>query len=107
MNVRGCGVGCTFHTLPFQRSTNDAQVLPLESPTAVQAIGEVQDTPTSWVNMAFFTLATGWSVHLTPFQRSANAVIFRERRSFPSTENPTATHAVAEVQDTPRSCEPV
>jgi len=105
MNVRGCGVGCTFHTLPFQRSTNDASALWL--PTAVQAFGEVQDTPNSWVNMAFFTLATGWSVHLTPFQRSANAVILLEPCSLPSTENPTATHAVAEMQDTPRSCEPV
>ena len=73
----------------------------------MQAFGEVQESPTSCVEYACFTWATGWSVHLTPFQRSANAVILLARRSFPSTENPTATHAVTEVHDTPRSCEPV
>jgi hypothetical protein len=39
------GVAWTIHSWPFQRSTRALTRLSISSPTAVQARGEVQETP--------------------------------------------------------------
>src|ERR1700730_2292988 len=70
----GLGVGWIFQLLPFQRSASVTRVpepLP-ESPTAVQAVAAVHDTPIRKLPVAPVGLGVGWIAQLLPFQRSAS-----------------------------------
>jgi hypothetical protein len=68
----------------------------LELPTAVHALGEVHDTPSSTAAIAPVGLGARWIVHFVPFHLSASGAATRGRP-----ELPTAMHAVGEVHDTP------
>ncbi len=45
----GFGLGTTDQTMPFQDSVN---VVPVDVPTAMQKLELVQDTPSSWPELA-------------------------------------------------------
>jgi hypothetical protein len=79
--------------LPFQRSASGARCLSgvAVQPTAVQALGDTHDTPSSPPG----TLGVGWIDQRLPFQRSTNAASPAGTVSWP-----TATHADGEAQDT-------
>ncbi len=70
----GAGIDWGVHLRPFQRSAKALIGLPLRPvplrPTAMQAFGDVQDTPDS----SAFGLGVDWMVHLCPFHRSARVV---------------------------------
>src|SRR5215472_11783381 len=97
----GLGVGWMRQVAPFHRSARVCTIPAAEccSPMAVQAEGEVQDTPPRKLCTAFAGLGAGRMVHLFPFHRSA------KDRTGPDWEEvvkyaPTAMQAVGEVQDT-------
>jgi hypothetical protein len=80
--------------VPSQRSANGLPITPY--PTAMQAVGEMHDTPDRTLWPA--TVGVGWMAQVVPFHRSTNAIV-----KLPSLyEYPTATHALVEVQETPR-----
>lgn len=95
----GLGVDWTFQLLPFQRS---ASVRPRPSlsnlPTAVQAVADVQLTPSSSAEVVPVGTEVGWIFQLVPFHRSASGSEPELVRC-----SPTAVHEVADVHDTPRS----
>lgn len=91
----GTGRRWIVHRMPFQCSAIP-NTPPSWVPTAVQAVGEAQDTAVSTVYPKSRTLGVGWTAHRTPFQRSARV---RARLA----EEPTAVHAVGDVHDTPLS----
>jgi hypothetical protein len=68
-------------------------------PTAVQALGEVQETSSSRTPFAPLGVGTLWGVQLEPFQDSASGDPSPEVLSY----QPTATQVLAEVQETPPS----
>src|ERR1700722_14739117 len=93
----GLGVFWIDHVVPFQRSASVTVVVPLEeSPTAVQALADVHDTPYRKVNDAPAGLGVCWIDHLVPFQRSASVTVV-----VPLEESPTAVQALADAHDTP------
>ena len=87
----GFGDAWITHLVPFHRSARLA--FPNEPPTAVQADGEVQATPSRRTPCTPAGLGVGWMLHLLPFQRSASVA-----RGLPevSTLAPTAVQADAE-----------
>lgn len=92
----GLGVGWTFQLLPFQRSASvtSPPLLP-DAPTAVQAVADVQLTPSSLAPVAPVGRGgVGWIFQLVPFHRSASGR---------PPELPTAVHEVADVHDTLKS----
>jgi hypothetical protein len=85
----GLGVGWIVQLVPSQRSAKVTPLLaekPSESPTAVQALGDVHDTLLR-STVACGTLAVDWIVQLVPSHTSAKAP-------------PTATHAEAVLHET-------
>jgi hypothetical protein len=91
---RGLGVGCTVQLVPFQRSARVTIAPPRSSsPTAVQALPVVHDTP-------FRLLTAGRGVlrivQLMPFQDAANVP---KVLPLPS-KSPTAAHACWAEHDT-------
>jgi hypothetical protein len=84
----GLRVRCSVHRLPFQRSAS-APLNPA-NPTAMQAVGDMQDTP---VNQPNRPVPEAWIVQVVPFQRSDS--VFR-----PSPVDPTAMQYVARGHDT-------
>ncbi len=99
----GVGVGRMVHVVPFHVSANVQLVVPIslafvvEKPTAVHAVVDVQDTPVRELLVAPVTLGVVCAVQVVPFHTSANVrpvlLVF--------VEEPTAVHAVVDVQDTP------
>src|SRR5215472_18136588 len=91
----GFGEAWITHLVPFHRSARLA--FANEPPTAVQAEGEVQATPSRRGPWTPAGLGVGWMLHLLPFQRSASVA-----RGLPvvSTAAPTAVHADGEGQAT-------
>jgi hypothetical protein len=69
------------------------------SPTAVQAVADVHETPLSSLPLAPGKFGVVWSDQLVPFQCSARVI------SLPmlSTEFPTAVHAMDDAHETPLS----
>ncbi len=70
----GPGMGSRRQLVPFHRSASGTRApeLVTESPTAVQAGGDVQATPASALTFAPAGLGVGWMAHLVPFHRSAS-----------------------------------
>jgi hypothetical protein len=70
----GLGVAWSCHLLPFQRSARVlfAPDLLVVIPTASQADGDTQDTPSKLLHAAPGGLGIGWMRHLLPFHRSAS-----------------------------------
>jgi hypothetical protein len=96
----GFGAVSIFQRVPFHLSANTVFLaLPLESPTAVQALGEVHDTAYSlllgW--WASFGLGEGWMLQAVPFHASARVTWSPAL----SVYVPTAVQALAELHDTP------
>src|SRR6266536_3416652 len=84
----GLGVRWMRHRVPFHHS---ASVLPaFDLPAAVQAEGDVQDTPFR-LPPPCAGLGVGWMRHRVPFHRSA---------SVPTFQPPTAVDADGDVHDT-------
>src|SRR5215813_15190561 len=92
----GFGDAWITHLVPFHRSARLA--FPNEPPTAVQAEGEVQATPSRRKPWAPAGLGVCWMLQRVPFQRSASVA-----RPLPvaSTRAPTAVQADGEGQATP------
>ena len=66
--------------VPFHRSANATPVpeLLVSSPTAVQAVLEVHDTPPRLLPVVPVGLGVVWIDQLVPFQRSANVTLVPE-----------------------------
>lgn len=94
----GLGVACTHHLLPFQcsASVNPASLLSRYCPTAVQLVGEGQETSYRELVAARAGLGVSWIDHVLPFQCSArvNPGPLLVRYS------PTAVQLVGEGHDT-------
>jgi hypothetical protein len=91
----GFGVDCIDQPVPFQAAAN-APARPW--PTAVQAVADEHDTPSSWP-APVLGFGVVWIDQVVPFQRSANVPW-----PPPGSEwSPTAVQAVADVHDTPLS----
>jgi len=93
----GLGVGRMVHPFPFHRSAKnrtgpDSDEVVEYAPAAMQAVGEVQDTPSRKLCVAPAGLGVGWMVQVEPFHRSA--------RTRPLAVPPTAVQAEREVHDT-------
>jgi hypothetical protein len=88
-----CGLGEAWiaHLVPFHRSARLA--FANEPPTAVQADGEVQATPSRRGPWTPAGLGVVWMLHLLPFQRSASVA---EGLPLLSTAAPTAVQTNAE-----------
>ncbi len=84
---------------PFQDSASGPPSPGLISyqPTARQVLAEVQETPPSPLDFAPLAAGTLWGVQLEPFQDSASGTSSPGLISY----LPTATQALAEVQETP------
>jgi hypothetical protein len=99
LRPRGFGVRWIDQRLPFQRSTNPIRVgLPpgvVDTPTAMQNLPDVHDTPLSVASSAPTGLVVRWIDQRLPFQCSASGAS-RPRANFA----PTALQAVADVHDT-------
>jgi hypothetical protein len=87
--------------VPFQTSAISTLAPPLRTapPIAVQAVGEVHDTPSSPLAVAPVGFGVDWTDQLVPSQRSAKVRWLP--KSMPAME-PTAVQAEADVHDTPR-----
>ncbi|MDQ6744435.1 MAG: hypothetical protein M3Z27_00200 [Actinomycetota bacterium] len=99
----GMGVLWIVQLVPSQPSIRGVVVLvvPLvltEIPTAVQAVGEVQDTALRLLLELPIGMGALWALQLVPSQRSIKGVVVVP---LPSRELPTAVQAVGEVHDTP------
>jgi hypothetical protein len=94
------GVAWLVQLLPFQASASVALVVPVaDEPTASHTVAEKQETPRSPLEVWLVALGVAWMVQVLPFQTSA-----RVWNVLPPVENwPTASHAVADVQETPAS----
>src|SRR5215470_5162701 len=92
----GFGEAWIAHLVPFHRSARLA--FANEPPTAVQAEGEVQATPSRRTPWTPAGLGVGWMLQRVPFQRSASVA-----RPWPvaSTLAPTAVQADGAGQATP------
>ena len=97
----GFGVGSIAQVLPFQCSANVTSVpLPFTySPTAKQETTDGHDTPLRTLDGAPAGSATGGTVHVLPFQRSASAM----NAPLAFLSNPTVMQAAGAEQDTPVS----
>jgi hypothetical protein len=85
--------------LPFHTSARVAKLgLVNELPTASQELADVHETPASWLLAAPLTLAVDWMDQLLPFHTSASVVVVE-----PVVDSPTASQALADVQETPLS----
>ena len=99
----GLGVDRMVHLFPFHRSAKertgpDWDEVVKYAPAAMQAEGDVQDTPVRKLCTAPAGLGVGWMVQVEPFQRSA--------RTRPLAVPPTAVQAEREAHDTPFSAPP-
>src|SRR6516225_11267062 len=92
----GLGEAWIAHLVPFHRSVRLA--FPNEPPTAVQAEGEVQATPSRRTPGTPAGLGVCWMLQRVPFQRSASVA-----RPWPelSTLAPTAVQSDGAGQATP------
>jgi hypothetical protein len=94
------GVGRTRQRVPFHRSARYPPMVLLGlavPPTAMQDLGEVQDTPRRPLAAAPTRLGVDWMAHWVPFQCSARVSgVLRLLM-----ELPTAVQADADVQATP------
>jgi hypothetical protein len=89
------GIGWRLHLFPSHLSAPIAP--PVLFPTAVHALGEVQET--AFKNQpGLFEVGVGWMLQRVPFQRSVSVPTELPELS---TEMPTATHADGDVHDTP------
>jgi len=68
------------------------------SPTATQALRDVQDTPRSKVWVEPGGCGLGWILHVVPFQRSTSVAV--------AGPHPTAVQASPDVHDTAASAPP-
>jgi hypothetical protein len=85
-------VGWIAHLVPFHVSASITLLEPeMESPTAVQTVADVHDTPFSSLLVTPTGLGVGWIAHLVPVQDAANV---------PSGPVPTAVHVVVDGHDT-------
>ena len=93
----GFGVGSADQRDPSQRCANSncSPALLLDHPTAVHAVADVHDTPSSSLLVAP-GLGVGRADQREPSQRSANVKPWPVLLS----NHPTAVHAVADVHDT-------
>src|SRR5579859_5972737 len=96
----GFGAGWVAQRAPFHRSASVTRVPVLvpESPTAVQACGEVHETAVSWLPLPARP-GVGWAAQRAPFHRSASVT------SGPPLVNaaPTAVQAHGDVHETANS----
>src|SRR6266700_3252878 len=92
----GLGLVWRLHAAPSHRSTRVCTVPAAlcVSPVAVQAEGEMQDTPLRKLCTAPAGLGVGWMVHAVPSHRSISGVLF---------EPPTATQFEPDRHATPAS----
>ena len=90
------GVVWMAQLVPFQASASVTLVVPVnEEPTASHAVAEMHETPRSPLEVWLAALEVAWMVQVLPFQTSASVL------AVPPLENcPTASHAVADVQET-------
>ncbi len=97
----GLGVRWIDQRLPSQRSANVtmAPARLLESPTAVQTLGETHETAFRWLSPLRGRLGVRWIDQRLPSQRSANVTEVPAR----PVKSPTAVQRVAETHDTPPS----
>jgi hypothetical protein len=98
-NAAGLGVLWTIQLRPSHRSASDPPT-PLMSPTAVQATGEVQDTPESLSRWVAAGLGVLTAFQAVPFHRSASTCAGPTEKLLLV---PTAVHARPEVHETPWS----
>src|SRR6516165_2157256 len=92
-------VVCAVQPVPFQASASVTLVVPvLEEPTASHAVAEMQETPESPLEAWPAGFWVAWMVQVLPFQTSASVW-----NVLPVENWPTASHAVAEVHETPSS----
>ncbi len=100
--LAGLEVGWIDQPMPFHRSDNVTSVLARlmknHSPTAMQDLGEEQETASSWLLVAPTRLGVGWIDQLVPFQRSANV----SSRPVRLVKNPTAVQDLGDAHETPR-----
>lgn len=96
------GVGMIAHCSPFQRSARVPSIplVELETPAAMQALPETQDTEIRPSSGGFVAFGVGSIVHLVPFQCSASVL---SPTGPPGLHVPTAVHVLAEVQEIPLS----
>jgi hypothetical protein len=92
------------HLVPFQRSAIVDPVrcpLPKVYPTALHLLAEVQDTPAMKLDSGRGALRVRCSAQLLPFQRSATVTVrFSGWCRTTGWLEPTAVHALADVQET-------
>src|SRR5215472_17293719 len=83
--------------VPFHRSANGRKtVLVKETPTAVQALAEVHDTPRKPLSDPLAGSGAGWMRHLVPFHASARGAPVLPLVCW----RPTAVHAAGPPQET-------
>lgn len=89
----GTAVFCTVQLFPFHRSASGTMLLEAltKSPTAVQALAAVQETPARWVPRPPVGVGVVWILQEVPFHTSAHVWV---------SSDPTASHEVEEVHDT-------
>jgi hypothetical protein len=94
-------VGWSCHLLPFHPSASvfTAPDGLLVTPTASQADGDPQDTPSKALHAAPGGLGIGWTRQLLPSHRSASVTPAPEALVYV----PTAMHELAAGQDTQKS----
>ena len=70
------GMVCTVQLVPFHRSANVERAPELVlSPTAVHAVADGHEIPSSSLSSQVDESAVDWIVHVVPFHRSANAAV--------------------------------
>src|SRR5215475_16138899 len=70
----GTGVACSRQRVPSHFSVNPpggAKSLAASTPTAVQDVGEVQETLLSWLRPCGMAFGVAWTRQAVPFQASA------------------------------------
>lgn len=100
----GSGADRIVHAAPFHTSTNGAVVNSdsAASPTATQAVGAVQETPSKLLSFAPGPGGVDVIVQRTPFQDSASGTCVPLQTN-ELHDSPTATQAVEELHETPDS----
>jgi hypothetical protein len=68
-------VGWIDQVVPFQASARVPSELVTELPTAVQAVGEMHDTPERELDVAPVGLGVDWIDQVVPFQASARVTV--------------------------------
>ncbi len=89
----GLGVDWMVHAVPFHCS---ASVPRVESPTAMHAVEDVQDTPEKPLDCAPDGFGVDWTAQVVPFHRSASVTPTPEL----SVKLPTAVQLEADEHDT-------